>query len=152
MQHSWQMYLHFLNKYFDFMRVETFYIWQTRYDEVIIWKDTNYNVTHWSHNIKKTQIINQYLRPRRKSKSYQCVLMLVWNKYYPKWIRIPCDKPILDKASLFCVNNTIIKHFTVYSSGISKDAKRLSMNDNFFMINNTFLCSNFCIDIISNIM
>ena len=139
MMHSWKMHKLFLYSYFTFLNLDP--IKKFYGTEHILWKSEDaYFIHKWLHNIEKSETVHQYLRSNSDNQSHECVMMLVWNKYYPKWIRIPCHKPILDKATLFCVNNTANKDFI---SNKSMETGQKATKKPFLIINSTFLCSNF---------
>ena len=143
MLHSWQMYKKFLNLYNIFLKAKP--VTLRRFGlEHILWENENtHYIKQWRHNIRKMRYIQQYLTPESDNPFHECVLMLVWNKYYPKWIRIPCNETIIDKASLFCVNNTPDKKFDLYPNITEVRKLDFGIEMTTLKINSTFVCNDF---------
>ncbi len=56
----------------------------------------------WSEKfVQGLWLIDKWIKDSTHSNK-TCTMLLLWNVFYLQWVRIPCDQPILDKATLHC--------------------------------------------------
>ena len=54
--------------------------------------------------LTKANGIASFIESKDLSSGYHCALLLLWHTSAINWIKIPCDKKILDKATVHCSN------------------------------------------------
>ncbi len=87
---------------------------------------------------KKAELINSLITLTRKSKSWNCVLMLLWHKTYTHWIKIPCHSPALERSSVFCTNVSKVSLFLnkTRQANVTRHKSEVGQDG----ITNIFLC------------
>ena len=72
------------------------------------------HINHVNNSFKKVKNINKIIEAEKNQNgSYFCTLLLLWNKYYFHWIKVPCVEKILDKHSIYCSQKSQInRNFT----------------------------------------
>ncbi len=96
-------------------------------------EQTNYR---FKLSMKLQLIDKQILNNSTKS---SCVLFLLWYSPYSHWIKLPCNEPVLDKAAVFCVNNTSKYNSTEVTHIVVEDQWKGHCSSN--QISNVFLCN-----------
>ena len=104
--------------------------------EKLMWNKEDENVVNNIAKIfDKSMHINKWFSSVALTETTDCTMLMVWNRFYMNWVTIPCNEQVLDKGSLFCVNNT--------QTGMKFRSTDLSLNyTNPKDIFNTFMCSN----------
>ncbi len=72
----------------------------------VLHNNSKINVANISSVLTKATNIEKWLRNVPPSSKASCTLLMLWNTYFSQWIIVPCDEPLLDFASLYCVKLT----------------------------------------------
>ncbi len=68
-----------------------------------------------------------------------CTASLVWNKYHLFWIKLPCNKPVLDRGSLFYMMKD---HSTLKVSKSKENGRNINATNMNVPLSVQFICDN----------
>ncbi len=147
---SWKIYLNYYAWYYTSLTQETrdglMLTEVNLLKDILPTMDVNFDITKIQTVLMKLHSVDSCINAHlNTNESKDCAMMMVWNTHYLHWLWIPCNKQILDKATLFCVNNTAkaalqkSAHNKDNTTKITEQALREHFRD--IQISNIFVCT-----------
>ncbi len=140
MRVSWTIYMKYISWYFETVKQDSPHFQHLRGEHTLQFhnKSLMWEVVSgvWAKVQRIGKVFQQGVNVNATEQS--CTLLLVWNRFFIKWIKISCDEKLLDKSAFYCANTS--KPNAVHHNNPNNVSRTENIFDMPKHISNVFTC------------